>query len=187
MNLRPEIVALLRQGLPDYVIAQRLHTHKTKVAEHRQRLGLPKTPRGRLAAPSLEAAFQARTEPVTGGHVRWTGHVSRAGMPIVRYDGTNHSAYRVAFRIRTGRDPQGPCSSDCGMSGCVAPGHVEDSVGRQRTRKALAALNGQCARLDRCGRGHDLSVHREYSPKGEPYCGACVRQRMSARRGQQSP
>ncbi|MEU1309443.1 hypothetical protein ABZ419_11185 [Streptomyces cinnamoneus] len=145
---------------------------------------------GATAAPTIEAAFHARTVPMAGGggHLEWTGYTDKkTGHPVLRYDGRNWSPYRIAFQIRTGREPEGFCGPDCGVSGCVAPEHVDDSATKQRTRRALAALNGQRPLLKECRRGHDLAVHRQYTPKGSSYCGACVTDRMRARRAQTPP
>lgn len=97
---------------------------------------------GRKAA-SLEEAFRLRTEPVDGGHLRWTGYVNRYDLPCLRHDYQEMTAYRVAFRLRTGREPVGYVRPDCELPGCVA--HVDDRPGRARTAALLVAIFGQGA------------------------------------------
>jgi hypothetical protein len=147
MKLRPDIVALLRQGLSDRAIGRQLRCDPKGVARTRAALGLPQVKSGPPPAP-VEDLFWARVEPVEGGHLRWTGHHNSTGVPSLRVGGRSgglRSAYRIAFTIRTGREPQGTVSSDCDHPGCVAPRHVADAAERARDRKALAALLGDPA------------------------------------------
>ena len=102
----------------------------------------PSAPRRkRLRAASPEDVFRLRAESVDGGHVRWTGPVTH-GTPTVRHQGANQSAYRVAFRLHYGRDPEGQARPGCGMPGCVAGAHLEDRPMRQRTASLFNAIFG---------------------------------------------
>ena len=94
------------------------------------------------AAASLEAAFRARAEPAAGGHLRWTGHWTKNNVPGLRYGGSFHTAYRVAFRLRTGREAAGKALPECDYPGCVEPAHVDDAPGRNQTRDTYAAIFG---------------------------------------------
>lgn len=83
---------------------------------------------------SIEAAFRANAEPVDGGHVRWTGSTSHT-TPTMWFGGTTYSAYKVAFRIQHGRDPEGTVTSGCDVPHCVAGAHVEDQPMRRRKQE----------------------------------------------------
>jgi hypothetical protein len=93
----------------------------------------------RPRSASLEEAFHAHTEPAHGGHVRWTGSMSHA-TPAVWFRGSTYSAYRVAFRVHHGREPEGQVRPACGVLLCVAGAHVEDRPMRQRTAALYAAI-----------------------------------------------
>lgn len=139
MKIRADVAHLLREGLSDREIAARLHVcAKTAVAPARRALGLPAARRGPKPA-SVEELFRARTEPVEGGHLRWTGGRS-SGVPCVRNQFGNTSAYRIAFRLRWGREPEGNVRPGCDYPECVAPEHVEDRPMRARYRALLDAV-----------------------------------------------
>ena len=142
MKIRDDIAALLRAGHRDNAIAKRLSICPKTVARHRAALGLPKNRPGRPVYDDLEAAFRAHTEPADGGHLLWTGTVN-SGVPSIRHQGHRHSAYLIAYRIQHDRDPEGRCRPDCGLPRCVAPGHVDDGPGRERTRSTLASIFGE--------------------------------------------
>lgn len=101
---------------------------------------LPRRTRPTLA--SLEEAFRAHTELVEGGHLRWTGPAAH-GTPVVRFDGGMHSAYKVAFSLQHGREPEGLVTSTCDMTGCVSGWHVADRPMRQKTEAAFEAIFGE--------------------------------------------
>jgi hypothetical protein len=102
----------------------------------------PSVPRElRPKAMTLEEAFRHHAEPVDGGHVRWTGSTSHK-TPSVWFSGSTYSAYKVAFRLHHGREPEGLVTPACGMPGCVAGAHVEDRPMRQRTDSLYAAIFG---------------------------------------------
>lgn len=98
----------------------------------------------RLRPKSLEEAFHAHTEPADDGHVRWTGSKSHS-TPAVWFAGSTYSAYRIAFRVHHGREPEGLVASACGVPGCVAGAHVEDRPMRQRSTSLYAAIFGDAA------------------------------------------
>ncbi|MFI8278559.1 hypothetical protein ACIGBH_27535 [Streptomyces sp. NPDC085929] len=142
MTDRDGIEALLRAGLSDRAIGQQLSTDPKKAAIIRRALGLPKAKSGVRPAANAEDLVRARTEPLPSGHARWTGHVNNDGVPAVRFGGRQLSAYRIAFRLRTGRDPVGTVRPGCGMPQCVAPAHMDDTPARARNRTAYNALFG---------------------------------------------
>lgn len=144
MKLRQDVVDLLRAGHSDRAIARQLGVDATAtVARTRAALGLPRAPGGRRPQ-SLEELFHDRTEELPDGHLRWTGHVGD-GTPLVRHAGRLHTAYRIAFTIRTGRAPAGYALPACDMERCVAPAHIDDRLGREATRTAYTAIFGGAA------------------------------------------
>lgn len=139
-----QIAELLGQGLSNKAVAEYLHADPRRIAAVRAGLGLPRARPGRRAAVSLADAFWARAERVDGGHLRWTGCYggSPRSTPYLRYGGRQLTAYRVAYRIRTGRDPVGYAKPGCEYPGCVEPDHVDDRVTRAN-RAAIARLLGE--------------------------------------------
>ncbi|MFP3990682.1 hypothetical protein U9R90_25095 [Streptomyces sp. E11-3] len=171
---RTDIVELLREGHSNAEITRRLRVDKHRVANIRRELGLPNATRQPL---TLEQKWAANTQPVKGGHLRWTGERgASAGTPVMRYKEESYSPAAIAFRIRHGREPEGYAFAECGLNHCVAPDHVDDQPGRARTREQLRYLTGGRARPELCCRGHDQSVHGLYESDGRAYCGECKRQ-----------
>ncbi|WP_051814529.1 hypothetical protein RFN58_07115 [Streptomyces iakyrus] len=102
----------------------------------------PSIPRPHRQRPtSLEEALRIHAEPVDGGHVRWLGGTSHS-TPRVWFNGTTYSAYRIAFRVQHGRDPEGQVRPSCDMPLCVAGAHMEDRPMRQRTNSLYDAIFG---------------------------------------------
>lgn len=125
---------------------------------------------------TLEEKWASHTRPIDGGHLEWTGERrNEAGTPAMRYKEEHYSPAAVAFRIRHGRDPQGYAIADCGLKHCVAPDHVEDEAGRDRTREQLRYLTGGRERKPVCSHGHDQAVHGGYETDGVAYCRECKR------------
>lgn len=127
---RDQVVTLLRAGWSDRAIARQVGVNPRRVAPLRADLGLPKAKPGPQQPPTLAEAWRARTRTTSDGHLQWTGHVDQTGLPRLKYQGRHYSPARLAFRLRTGRDPVGAARPDCGHPLCVAPGHVDDADGR---------------------------------------------------------
>ncbi|MEV5977544.1 hypothetical protein [Streptomyces sp. NPDC052114] len=146
MNIRADVAELLHAGLSDSAIARELGVDADKtVRRTRLALGLPKTRPGRKPAASPEDLFWRRTQPIDGGHLIWTGYrAPRAdgGCPLVRHGGRIHSAYRIAFGLRYGREPEGHVTPTCDVDGCVAPDHTQDRQIRERTKATFDAIFG---------------------------------------------
>ena len=139
--IRTDIADLLRAGLSDSAISKQLHCAPATVSKTRAALDLPKAKSGVRPPASVEDAFHARTRATADGHLIWTGHITRnRNAPMLRYGGRELSAYRIAWRIRTGREADGHVRPMCGVPGCVAPACVDDRTTRQRDRAALAGL-----------------------------------------------
>lgn len=117
---------------------------------------------------TIEERFRAGTVRVDGGHLLWT----LSGE--IRWQRKSHQPARVAFEIRTGRAPVGYVFPDCGMHGCVEPGHVDDAPGRERTAAQLAAVRSFTTETELCAAGHNQGVHGRTDRDGKPYCHSCT-------------
>lgn len=140
MNTHAAIEKLLRAGHGNKAIAKRVRVRHQTVAAIRAELGIPSLVQP-TKATYREDAFWQRTQPVDGGHLNWTGHYNSTGVPCLRTTTGMVTAYRIAFRIRWQRDPQGPVKPGCGMGRCVHPDHVED----QPMRQQYQAIFGEAA------------------------------------------
>lgn len=166
-----EIRALLHAGHGNTEIHRRTGADVSAVRRIRALLGVPAPVR---TVPSLEEKWRKATKPVPGGHLEWTGsRVGESRTPVLFHQDTTHTAARVSFRLRTGRDPVGPVRSECGVLHCVAPEHVEDEPGRARLREQLRNVLGLGPRPDKCRRGHDQATHGRLAPDSTAYCEAC--------------
>ncbi|MEU0181818.1 hypothetical protein ABZ312_11605 [Streptomyces sp. NPDC006207] len=130
---------------------------------------------------TVEDKWRSKLQPVDGGHLVWTGRLGANGNPILDYKGKSYQAGRIAYRLRTGRDPVGPARRSCDVHLCVAPACVDDANDRMRVRVQLRALDGFNSPAGGvCGNGHDLTEHRRYRPDGKPYCNACSNNHRTA-------
>lgn len=143
MTVRADIAELLHAGLGDRTIARQLSVTTASVTAARAELGLPKARGGIKRATSVEDLFWRRTQPVDGGHLDWDGHLTSNGTPGIHWNRGMHSALRVAYRIRTGRDPEGYAHVTCEHAGCVAPQHVDDTAVTPRRAHHKAATGRQ--------------------------------------------
>jgi hypothetical protein len=141
VKIRPDVAELLRAGHPDRAIARQLNVDAKRVAKARTFLGLPKAKRGVKPAATPEDLFWRRVKPTDDGHMQWTGSHT-AGTPSMRHGGVVHTAYRVAFVIANGRDPEGYALPSCGHAHCVKPGHHNDRADRDREKRVDALYAG---------------------------------------------
>jgi len=137
MKIRTDVAEMLRAGHSDTEVARGLHVDRKAVAKARAALSIPKHPRGPEPAATVEDLFQQRVAPTEGGHMEWTGYVAHT-TPALRHQGRLTSAYRVAFRIANGREPEGYALPSCGRDGCVMPGHHADRADRKRAEAKAA-------------------------------------------------
>lgn len=142
MKVRADVAELLLAGRPDSAIARELNVCAKSVGAARAALKLPKAKTGRRPAATAEDLFWRRTQPVDGGHLLWTGHLANGCTPALRHGGRVITAYRVAFRIRHGREPDGNVTKSCDVDGCVHPNCMDDRTTRQRTDAAYTAIFG---------------------------------------------
>lgn len=175
-----EVVNLLRQGLSNKDVVQQIDIHHVTVAKIRREQGIPPHHSGRKSYATAEEAFHARTQPQSGRHLRWTGALSGSNTPTVMHAGRTLSAYRIAFQIRTGREPEGKVFPACDVPLCVAPECMDDTAARTRDRAALAAILGRRQYAEECSKGHRYAEAARFLPDGSRYCGACRRERDGA-------
>ena len=128
MTPRPDVAELLHAGYGDRTIARRLGVTISSVTAARTELGVPKAQGGFKRAANVEDLFWRRTQPTQDGHLDWDGHLTSNGTPGIHWNRSMHSALRVAYRIRTGHDPEGYAHVTCEHPGCVAPQHVDDTA-----------------------------------------------------------
>ncbi|MGW2104946.1 hypothetical protein ACWCPX_46400 [Streptomyces olivaceoviridis] len=122
---------LAGEDVSNRAVAQKFGISDRRVDEVRKRVGLPTYMRGRHAAyGSWAEAFTEQSEPVEGGHRRWTGPREKSGTPVVRHRTSIQTAYRVAFRLHYGREPEGNLTRSCLIPGCVAGEHQQDRIMR---------------------------------------------------------
>lgn len=141
MKIRADVADMIRDGATTTAIMTALHVGHPTVIRARDVLGIPApTGNGRPVLPIADM-FRTRAEPVDGGHLRWTGHISR-GLPILCRSSGNVSAYRVAFTLKHDREPTGLVRSACGYPRCVAPDHVQDQPMRRQLDAQYAAIFG---------------------------------------------
>ncbi|CAM5249379.1 hypothetical protein SGLAM104S_01585 [Streptomyces glaucescens] len=180
---RSAIIAMLRDGHSNKRIAAELHVDKTRVRRIREELGLPQFVRTEETR-TIEDKWRLYAHPLDGGHMEWVGERStNSNLPLVSFKERHYSAAAVAFRIRTGRHPDGQALADCGMKHCVAPEHVEDRAGRRRNREQLRYLQGGGPLPKECIRGHDQSEHGRIATDGRSYCDTCKRTRTKPEEG----
>jgi DNA-binding CsgD family transcriptional regulator len=144
VTVRADIRELLHAGYGDRTIARQLGVTPRTVTRARSILGLPKARGGVKAAATVEDLFWRRVQPIDGGHLQWTGSFTSKGTPQLKWggrDGTVHTAYRVAFRIRHGHDPVGYVRRTCHITGCVAPDHVADTAASASREEIVSQLN----------------------------------------------
>ncbi|GGY81374.1 hypothetical protein CP967_08485 [Streptomyces nitrosporeus] len=146
MKVRADIADMLRAGIPHTTIARQLNISDKTVSATRVALGLPAPQLGGRRSPlvPLAEAFAARTAPVPGGHLRWTGYHTE-GRPILRRQGKPLTAQRIAWSLHHTRPPVGPVRAGCGYRGCVAPAHMEDREMRDQLKSQMTSIFGGAA------------------------------------------
>lgn len=145
MRIRSDVADLLRQGQTNLAVSRATGAAPKTVARYRRALRIPPTPPGRPTNSTLKSRFQARAEPLPGGHMRWTGALTSRGTPTVRYGRRHFTARRMAFVLRWDREPVGHVLPGCDMPGCVAPDHVQDQPMRDRLNTTFAAIFGEAS------------------------------------------
>ncbi|MEU8968081.1 helix-turn-helix domain-containing protein [Streptomyces monashensis] len=139
---RAAIVALLGEGLSDKRIARILHVSPMRVSRTRRELDLPRFER---TVTAVEQSWTDRTRPTDVGHLAWAGFWREGVHPVLKHQGTEYSARRLAFRLANGREPEGHVMAGCGWTPCVRPEHVEDQPMRDALRSQFTAIFGDAA------------------------------------------
>ncbi|EYT83990.1 hypothetical protein CF54_04135 [Streptomyces sp. Tu 6176] len=151
MKIRADVAELLRAGHSDSAIARQLHVDYKTAAAARKALGLPKAKSGYKAAATPADLFWRRVTPTDDGHMEWAGYTTST-TPAMRHGGRSMSAYRVAYRIATGREPEGRALPSCGRDGCVMPGHHADRADRARAQDRAAVCRAWARGLKKTAR-----------------------------------
>ncbi|MFM9590788.1 hypothetical protein ACKI16_29800 [Streptomyces scabiei] len=131
-------MALLEGGCreSDAELAYRLSCRPALVAQARAVLGMPAMPQPPGRYRSVEQLVMLGSSELTpNGHRRWTGRVTRDGVPILSNSTT---VARAVFRMLHGRAPEGQVQVDCTMAHCVEGAHLTDRRMRQE-RAAVGA------------------------------------------------
>lgn len=148
MRVRADVAELLRAGLSNQAIARQLGVDPVKtVARARAALGLPNVKSGIKPAATTEDLFWRRVKPTDDDHMEWTGP-TQGGTPILRHGGRIHTAYRIAYRIANGRDPEGNVYPSCVREHCVKPGHHADRIDREREKRQKRKAREREQRFD---------------------------------------
>jgi hypothetical protein len=141
-SCRDDIIRLLHDGHSDKEIGRRLRTDPQRAARIRAELGIP----GHVNKPlTFEDRWTANTEPVDGGHLRWTGRLRDGTAPAVLHEGRDASPRRIAFEQHHGRPATGRVLPGCGYGPCVRPEHLEDQPMRAQLDAQVAAIFGDIA------------------------------------------
>ncbi|MEU9141683.1 hypothetical protein AB0D33_38085 [Streptomyces sp. NPDC048404] len=170
------LAAMLRDGATNRAAALALRIDRETAARYRSALGIAPAPIGPAVNRSpltIEQKFATYTQALDGGHLVWTGRHTRNGTPVFTHRERTYTARSIAFRVATGRAPEGYVTTECENPECVAPAHVADEPGRTKLRAQLAAVLGTATALVECNRGHATAQHRRYLPDGHPYCAKC--------------
>lgn len=136
MQIREDIALMLRAGHTQVHIARTLRVAPLTVQRAREALGLPAPKPGPRSPASFDEVFRAYAVPAEDGHVRWTGTVSSSNVPAAWMSNKFRSAYRIAFELHHGREPDGRVRAECGMPICVAGAHLTDRRLREANRRA---------------------------------------------------
>jgi hypothetical protein len=171
------VVELAAQGVPTSTIAAELHMDRRSVREIRNAAGHPANPKPGTTTRTVEDKWVSCARPVDGGHVEWIGQIAkRSGTPLLMFREQSYSPAAIAFRMRTGREPEGQCFAECGFPHCVSPEHVDDTTTRVRDREALRRVIGMRPAPEVCRKGHDQKAEGRRLPDGRSYCLACQRE-----------
>lgn len=154
MKVRADVTELLLAGHSNAEVARRCHIDPTTAAKARAALGLPKAKPGIKPAATPEDLFWHRVQPTEDGHMEWTGY-RVGGTPALRHGGCHRTAYRIAYRIATGREPEGHALPSCGRDHCVRPGHHADRADRARAEARATAVRAWARGRKRAARARE--------------------------------
>ncbi|MCX5601569.1 hypothetical protein OOK29_25805 [Streptomyces phaeochromogenes] len=141
-----DVRRLLDAGMNDTQIARRLRMERETAGRVRRELGYAPARRG-PTAQTIALKFTESTVELPGGHMVWTGSRTQDCAPVLSHCGRKLSVRRVAFQIEHGTLPGGPVKAGCEHVWCVAPGHQEDTAGRELARDVPRQLDAAAALL----------------------------------------
>ena len=125
-----------------------------------------------------------RVGPITeGGCWPWLGATTTSGYGVIRYEGRQEMAHRVAFKLAYGPIPEGLVLDHlCRTPGCVNPAHLEAVPQRENCRRGIKGVL-----TTRCPQGHEYTeentrlIPNRYGGDGRS-CRTCHRERERNRK-----
>ena len=112
--------------------------------------------------PSLAQRLESKYERITeSGCWIWTGSTVWGGYGMVKFNGKNKLAHRVAYEYYTGETiPLGmDLDHKCRVRCCVNPAHLEIVTRKENLRRGLTGKsNNHNARKTHCPRGHEYTL-----------------------------
>ena len=140
--------------------------------------------RGSFVPVPIQNRFWQKVD-ASGDCWEWLACRNPQGYGIIRSDGRNDRAHRVAWELLCGPIPSGYYVDHlCRNRGCVNPDHLEPVAKRINDLRGYSPMAKQ-ARKERCLRGHDFTQENTIRrPRGGRECRSCTRvlQRIRWRR-----
>lgn len=174
------IVAMVLEGKSNHGIHAELGGCRKAIARIRREVGVDTFSRTVPVAEQLKA----KVAPADAdGHQLWTGALTSGGVPRMRVDKADVPVSHVIFEQRTGRQPVGQVRPDCGVKGCVAPGHLLDDTERRAVRmmtRVMLDMPGPWSECRRCG--GDWDTFGRVDDKLRLYCTRCTADRAQRNR-----
>lgn len=100
---------------------------------------------------TMQSIYDDNTVRLHGGHLAWTGPKQ------VHFRGQQFTPKQFCFVLGRGRNPDGPVRPECGVTECVLPAHLADTVERSGCGTRLGyrrhLSNGETP-CDRCRRAN---------------------------------
>ncbi len=106
----------------------------------------------------------------------WQANTTPNGYGLVKLDGRNQMAHRVAYELFVGPIPDGlEIDHLCRVRNCVNPEHLEPVTGRENKLRGLT-VNAANAAKTHCIHGHEFTpANTGTDSRGRRECKACRR------------
>jgi hypothetical protein len=127
----------------------------TRRASQRRKISVEEAKARRTARASrpttMRGIFNASATPLANGHAGWTGPRQ------IKFEGRTFTPKRFVFILDRGRAPDGPVTSECGITSCILPAHLKDQrersvcgtrSGYQRHQREKTEICGPCRRAN---------------------------------------